>query len=94
MNLLYLSGDRTAALRQFERCSAALREELGVEPDKLTSALYQKIRADRAEATPSAPAEGAGGTVSLADVLGHLKQIQKILTELQSRVQKDTGPTS
>jgi DNA-binding SARP family transcriptional activator len=96
MNLLYLSGDRTAALRQFERCAAALREELGVEPDKLTAALYQKIRADRAEAAsePPATAEGAGGSVSLADVLGHLKQIKTILAELQSRVQKDTGPTS
>ena len=29
MNLHYLSGDRTAALRQFERCAAALEEASG-----------------------------------------------------------------
>ena len=91
MSLQYLSGDRTAALRQFERCAAALEEELGVKPDKQTAALYQRIRADHAEpaAPPAAPPESAGAPVSLADVLGHLKQIQTILTELQNRARKD-----
>jgi DNA-binding SARP family transcriptional activator len=86
MNFQYLSGDRTGALRQFERCSAALREELGVKPDKLTSALYHKIRADQGDTSPPAPAPAAP---SLADVLGHLQQIQAILAELQKRSQKE-----
>ena len=85
MSLQYLSGDRTAALRQFERCAAALEEELGVKPDKLTAALYQKIRADHAEPGAQAPPPAEGSSVSLADVLGHLKQIQNILAELQGR---------
>ncbi len=48
MALLCLSGDRTGALRQYERCVAALREELDVEPDQQTVALYEKIRAGAA----------------------------------------------
>lgn len=84
MTFQYLSGDRTAALRQFERCATALKEELGVRPDKRTTALYNKIRADQGE-TP-AP---ASGSASLADVLGHLQQIQAILVDLQKRSQKE-----
>lgn len=86
MTFQYLSGDRTAALRQFERCAAALKEELGVKPDKLTTALYHKIRADHGETNEPAPA--AAGP-SLADVLGHLQQIQAILADLQKRSRKE-----
>jgi DNA-binding SARP family transcriptional activator len=44
MQLQYMAGDRTAALRQYERCVTALHEDLGVKPDKRTVALYEKIR--------------------------------------------------
>ena len=47
MRLYYFSGDRTAALRQYERCVAALKQELGVAPAKRTAALYELIRADQ-----------------------------------------------
>lgn len=43
MLLLALSGQRTAALAQFEMCQAVLDEELGVEPGEATVELYQKI---------------------------------------------------
>ncbi len=93
MNLQYLSGNRTAALRQFERCVAALDEELGVRPDKRTSALYQKIR-DTGNEPPvsgafAAPETGEAGIVSLTDVLGRLKMIQSVLTDVQRSVQRD-----
>jgi len=35
MRLYYLSGDRTAALRQYERCVGALRRELAVTPEQI-----------------------------------------------------------
>lgn len=93
MSMHYLSGDRTAALRQFERCAAALEEELGVKPDKHTSALCQKIRADQADPPGHAPAsDGHASAASLADVLRHLKQIQTMLAEIQSRVQTEISP--
>jgi DNA-binding SARP family transcriptional activator len=44
MWLHHLAGDRTAAMRQFDRCAEILREELGVEPAKSTLALYERIR--------------------------------------------------
>lgn len=93
MSLQYQSGDRTAALRQYERCAAALDEELGVRPDRRTVALYQQIRGGQNE-TP-APAEHAGrggekpGASPLSDMLGQLRQIQTILADVQQRVNKE-----
>lgn len=46
MRLSYLGGDRTGALRQFDKCRAALAEELGVTPGRLTRVLYEQICAD------------------------------------------------
>lgn len=46
MNLLYYSGDRTAALRQYQDCADILERELQVEPDATTRALYDKIKCD------------------------------------------------
>ncbi len=46
MRLYYMSGDRTQALHQYERCAAALREELDVEPSDRTKSLYEQIRTD------------------------------------------------
>ncbi|MCK4724303.1 MAG: bacterial transcriptional activator domain-containing protein, partial [Anaerolineales bacterium] len=44
MGLLALSGRRSAALVQYERCRQILVEELGVEPGEETTALYERIR--------------------------------------------------
>lgn len=43
MRLLALSGDRSAALKQFEHCQRIIHEELGVEPEPETLALYEQI---------------------------------------------------
>jgi DNA-binding SARP family transcriptional activator len=86
MRMLYLSGDRTAALRQYERCVSALDEELGVRPDRRTRALDEQIRSDQLELTSSPPeAEIAG----LSDIAGRLRQLQLLLTDLQSGLQHD-----
>jgi len=39
------SGQRAAALRQYETCHQVLREELGVEPSEGTRTLFERIRA-------------------------------------------------
>jgi DNA-binding SARP family transcriptional activator len=44
MGLRYLAGDRTGALRQYERCRSALREELDVAPCHETEELLRAIR--------------------------------------------------
>lgn len=56
MRMHYLAGDRTRALRDFEMCVAALKDELGVDPARSTVALYEEIRDDRLGAmAPHAP---------------------------------------
>jgi class 3 adenylate cyclase len=47
MRLLALSGQRGAALAQYEACCRALREELDVEPGEETRRLYERIRDGR-----------------------------------------------
>src|SRR5262249_1583311 len=43
MRLLAISGQRSAALVQYERCCRVLSSELGIAPEEETSALYQRI---------------------------------------------------
>ena len=93
MRLQYMAGDRTAALRQYERCASALEEELGVKPDKLTQALYQQIRMDRlSEAAPSetgAASAGEPSPASLPELLNRLKHLRAVLIDIQRQIQQD-----
>jgi len=45
MSLLARSGQRAEALRQYGACRQVLADELGIEPDPATQALYERIRA-------------------------------------------------
>jgi adenylate cyclase len=60
MRSLVYGGQRSAALTQYEQCCKLLEEELGVEPEEATTALYQQIRegalATRKETAPGKPA--------------------------------------
>lgn len=62
MRLFARSGDRTGAIRQFERCCAALHEDLDVVPDDLTLALYVEIRNGKWGAGDAARSSIAEGT--------------------------------
>jgi DNA-binding SARP family transcriptional activator len=85
MHLQYKAGDRTGALRQYERCVVALEEELGVKPERRTRELYELIRNDHAPA-----AVGAGmQTAVMPEVLSRLKRLQLVLAAVQRRVQRD-----
>ncbi len=71
MFALARQGKRTAALAQYNACATILREELGVEPDPATVALYQQIR-DRAAESPLSFGtfpQLAGGTTPLPHTL-------------------------
>jgi DNA-binding SARP family transcriptional activator len=76
MRLHYLAGDRTAALRQYERCAEILRLELAVEPAASTVALHQQIRQGRL-ARP----------VSSSQLLSRLQHIQILLGDVQHQLQ-------
>lgn len=97
MRLHYAAGERTEALRQYERCAAALDEELGVAPDRRTSALYQRIRSDEPctgplsnEAQSDAQVDAADGDCcSLSDVLGRLRRLQQTVADVQQSLQRE-----
>ncbi len=93
MRLYYLTGDRTAALRQYERCVAVLNEELGVGPAERTIALYEQIRSDQLYDLIPAPAETITGSKvpasPLPRVLDRLRQLQSILTKVQHQIHQD-----
>jgi DNA-binding SARP family transcriptional activator/class 3 adenylate cyclase len=55
MRALASSGQRGMALAQYEACRRILREELGIEPEAETTALYQRIREGVEAPAPSAP---------------------------------------
>jgi DNA-binding SARP family transcriptional activator len=57
MTLLMATGDRAAALRQFEQCREILLAELKSEPEPETVALHQQILSVRPEGTGRAPIE-------------------------------------
>ena len=92
MRLFYLLGDRAEALRQYERCAAALEEELGISPSKSTQALFRQIQADQLDeqttrlveivSSPEIPAP------QLLEVLDHLSYLQRSLADLQNQVQR------
>ena len=93
MRLHYWAGDRTAALRQYDRCVTILREELGVEPAERTAALYHDIKADTLSERNldglvdhdfSGLSSKAFGTV-----LNHLNELRSTLADAQRQVQDD-----
>ena len=87
MRLLALSGQRGAALAQYEICCRALREELDVEPGQATTQLYGQIRdgklAAPSEATraqkskpPAAPSTRAGPVSRPQPTVGTEEELQ------------------
>lgn len=93
MRLHSLAGDRTAALRQYERCVAALKRELGVGPERSTVSLYEKIKSDQFNLSESFDLSQVRRAHNHAKaqpgVITRLKQIQRLLTSVQRRIQRD-----
>jgi DNA-binding SARP family transcriptional activator len=92
MRMYYLAGDRTAALRQFDRCVEALKKELDVGPTQSTLKLYEQICADHftQSSIVSSPSLDVTEPYTLVlNVLLHLKQLQNKLVELQNEVQQE-----
>lgn len=93
MRLHVLAGDRTAALRQYERCVAVLARELGVGPAKRTVELYERIRGDSPDtqrvpvAEPREDEDSVGDSVT--DSLQRLRQVQAALYTLQRQINRE-----
>lgn len=79
----HLRRDRTSALRQFRVCKQMLEVELGVEPDKETLELYERIRdGSLRTAPPEAPAPAEATSADVRDLRTRLDQIQRNFSEL------------
>jgi len=93
MRLYLAAGDRTAALRQYERCLAALKTELGVSPSARTTTLFKRIQADEINDSSSVSGDEklaiSSATNLLPEVLDHLKTVRSTLSNIQRQVKKD-----
>ena len=78
MSLHCLAGNRTAALRQYKRCSTILDEELGVTPAKSTQLLYEQIKGDRFDYL-----KHASPALQSPELLGRLNEIEELLHQVQ-----------
>jgi DNA-binding SARP family transcriptional activator len=89
MKLHYLSGDRTAALRQYEKCISALREELDVEPAFSTSSLKELIANDQLKYEPQQIQADESKKDSLHHLFQRLLALQKDLGDTQFELAKN-----
>jgi DNA-binding SARP family transcriptional activator len=93
MRLFYFAGDRTAALRQYDKCVEALREEMEVEPAKRTSQLRLMIQNDQLREAPSQPSVENQPLTDQKDplikALGYLSAFQESIAKLQEQLAKD-----
>jgi DNA-binding SARP family transcriptional activator len=87
MRTFYESGNRPAALRQYERCKAALQEELGVEPSHKTQKLDGQIR--REDVGGPAAEEIRAVPLQPPTATGHLKQLLEFITRIQLQVKEE-----
>lgn len=93
MRLHYFAGDRTGALRQYERCAKALEEELEVAPAEWTRALHDQIREGNLsihssqEVGPSLVDTATDESLSL-DAPAYLHRLQSLLVECRAELQK------
>ncbi len=92
---LYLdSGERSEALRQYERCRAVLRQELQIEPDDETRGLYERIRSgeapprrtERVSAAPVAPSPSRARLRVIPEAATPIVGRQSEVTELTERL--------
>ncbi|CAG0941786.1 partial Putative HTH-type transcriptional regulator, partial [Anaerolineae bacterium] len=81
--LLYArTGQRSAALAQFETCRRVLQEQMGVEPDAATVALAERIHAARSAPPHNLPAQ----PTSFVGRAGDIAQIESRLLKRECRM--------
>jgi DNA-binding SARP family transcriptional activator len=89
MRLHYLTGDRGGALRQFQRCEAALQKELGVPPSRRTLELRDQVRTDKLETNSNTVGhwrESSTQGISKSLFLLRLREIRSLLLKAQKTI--------
>lgn len=93
MQLHALAGDRTGAIRQYDRCVSVLAQELGVEPAESTRSVYQQIKAgdsiSPAFIISSPTPQQRDASVSFSALLDRLNHVRLDLINAQHQVEQD-----
>lgn len=86
MQALALSGQRAAALAQYESCRQILQKELGVEPTSITQQLAADIRAEKVQSQQMQPAATPNSNLpsSLTPFIGRTPELADIEEQLQT----------
>jgi DNA-binding SARP family transcriptional activator/predicted ATPase/Flp pilus assembly protein TadD len=92
MTALALSGQRSAALAQYEACRRALLEELGVVPDKETLFLYERIRDGNLQTSQMPPHNLPAPLTRFVGRENELIQIADLLNDPDTRLLTLVGP--
>jgi DNA-binding SARP family transcriptional activator/predicted ATPase len=78
MMLLALSGQRSAALNQFEICRRLLADELGVEPNRDTVALHHRIARGEVTSQPVSPRMPREWPAEATPFIGRAAELAKL----------------
>ncbi len=94
MRLYYRAGDRTTALRQYERCVVAMAREFNLPPAHETTTLYEQLRNNQLTPLPlSAPVQYHPRSAAEVDPLlnfhKQLEQIQSSLSNFQQQIHQE-----
>lgn len=89
MELLALTGQRNAAIAQYESCRRSLFQELGVEPEAETVALYERIKASRNGSSSAEPGALPGSSLhnlppQTSEIVGRASELREITERLDS----------
>ena len=79
MQALALSGERSAALAQYETCRAVLQAELGIEPTAETEALAARIRVQQ----PEQPARALAQRRLTLPFVGRNREVEALVNAYQ-----------
>jgi predicted ATPase/DNA-binding SARP family transcriptional activator len=82
MLLLALTGQRSAALHQYEMCRDILEKELGVVPSRDTTALYRQIQSGELSAPPSRAVPPHNLLAQVTPFVGRETELQTIAGRL------------
>ncbi len=101
MRLYFMTGDRTQALHQYQRCVMALRNELDIEPSESTKQLYEEIRSDTFGSSFPSDKEVSGkrkeSAQTLSRMLNRLEHFSDELSRIRFQIEKEVtalGSTS
>jgi DNA-binding SARP family transcriptional activator len=99
MRLHVLAGNRTEALREYQRCEKVLMQELSVKPSESTRALHESIRDGHCDSAwlGSNPIHASGMASLPLDrlpaLLEYLERMQSTFAVIAARLRQEMPPT-